>query len=151
IEYRGDTIRALGIEERMTVCNMTVEAGARAGMIAPDDKTFAFLEGRPYGPTGQLFERAVSRWRALASEPGARFDREVRIDAAEIAPQVTWGTNPGMVTDVSGRVPDPALMREASERGAAERALAYMGLEPNTPIVDIAIDRVFIGSCTNAR
>jgi 3-isopropylmalate/(R)-2-methylmalate dehydratase large subunit len=151
IEYRGETIGALGIEARMTVCNMTVEAGARAGMIAPDDKTFAFLEGRPYAPKGRALDAKIAEWRMLATEADARFDREVRIEASSIAPQVTWGTNPGMVTDVSGRVPDPAQMKEASERHAAERALAYMGLVPNTPIVDIAIDRVFIGSCTNAR
>ncbi|MFQ5691513.1 MAG: 3-isopropylmalate dehydratase large subunit [Nitrospinota bacterium] len=151
IEYRGEAIEALSMEERMTVCNMSIEAGARAGMIGPDDKTFAFLEGRRYVPKGKAFEERVAVWRSLRTDPGAAFDREVVLDAAEIAPQVTWGTNPGMVTDVTGAVPDPGAMEDEADRQAAERALAYMGLEPGTPMTEIAVDRVFIGSCTNSR
>jgi 3-isopropylmalate/(R)-2-methylmalate dehydratase large subunit len=151
IEYRGEAIEALSMEERMTVCNMSIEAGARAGMIAPDDVTFAFLEGRRHVPKGKAFQDRVEFWRTLRSDDGAHFDREVVVDAAEIAPQVTWGTNPGMVTDVTGEVPDPRKMDNEADRQAAGRALEYMGLEAGTSISDIPIDRVFIGSCTNSR
>jgi 3-isopropylmalate/(R)-2-methylmalate dehydratase large subunit len=151
IEYAGEAIHALSMEGRMTVCNMSVEGGARAGMVAPDDTTFAYLEGRPFVPRGKDFENAVSHWKSIATDPDATFDRVVELDAASIAPQVTWGTNPGMVTDVTGRVPDPASFADPVEREAAERALTYMGLSPGTRLVDIAVDRVFIGSCTNGR
>jgi 3-isopropylmalate/(R)-2-methylmalate dehydratase large subunit len=151
IEYRGEGIEALSMEERMTVCNMSIEAGARAGMIAPDEVTFAFLEGRRHVPEGGAFQDRVEYWRTLPSDDGAHFDREVVMDAAEIAPQVTWGTNPGMVTDVTGEVPNPRDMDNEADRQAAGRALEYMGLEAGTPIADIQIDRVFIGSCTNSR
>jgi 3-isopropylmalate/(R)-2-methylmalate dehydratase large subunit len=151
LEYAGDVIRGFSMESRMTVCNMSIEAGARAGMVAPDDTTFAYLEGRPGAPQGAAWERALDRWRALRSDADAAFDREVEIDVASLPPQVTWGTNPGMVAPVDGRVPDPGDLVEADEREAAERALAYMALEPGTPIEDIHVDRVFIGSCTNAR
>jgi 3-isopropylmalate/(R)-2-methylmalate dehydratase large subunit len=151
IEYSGDVIRGLSMEGRMTICNMSIEAGARAGMVAPDDTTFAYLEGRPAAPKGAEWERAVERWRVLASDENAVFDRDVEIDVRELAPQVTWGTNPGMVTSVEGAVPDPADFDDPDEREAAERALVYMALEPGTAIQDIRLDRVFIGSCTNAR
>jgi len=151
IEYAGSAIRALSMEERMTVCNMSIEAGARAGMVAPDAVTIEYLRGRPFSPQGAAFEPAAAGWLALASDPGARFDRELRFDAAEIAPQVTWGTSPGMVVPITGTVPDPASISDPGERQAATRALAYMDLKPGTPIRDIAVDRVFIGSCTNAR
>jgi 3-isopropylmalate/(R)-2-methylmalate dehydratase large subunit len=151
IEYAGEAIRALSMEGRMTVCNMSIEGGARAGMVAPDDTTFAYLEGRPFVPRGKDFESTVHHWKSMATDPGATFDRVVELDAASIAPQVTWGTNPGMVTEVTGRVPDPASFADPAEREAATRALAYMGLAPGTRLVDIAIDRVFIGSCTNGR
>ncbi len=151
IEYAGQAIRELSMEGRMTVCNMSIEGGARAGMVAPDDTTFAYLEGRPFVPRGKDFQTAVDTWKILASDPGASFDRVVELDAATIAPQVTWGTNPGMVTDVTGRVPDPNSFSDPVDRKAAERALEYMALEPGTPMVDIPLDRVFIGSCTNSR
>jgi 3-isopropylmalate/(R)-2-methylmalate dehydratase large subunit len=151
IEYAGEAIRALSMEGRMTVCNMSIEGGARAGMVAPDDATFAYLEGRPFVPRGKDFENAVNHWRSIATDPDATFDRVVELDAAQIAPQVTWGTNPGMVTDVTGRVPDPTSLADPAEREAAERALEYMGLAPGTRLVDVAVDRVFIGSCTNGR
>src|SRR5579859_1144112 len=151
IEYRGDAIRELSMEGRMTVCNMTIEGGARAGMVAPDDTTFAYLEGRPFTPRGADFVAAVDYWRALPSDAGAKFDREINLNAAEIAPQVTWGTNPGMVMDVTGRIPDPHSFNDPVDRKAAEAALRYMGLEPGTPIESIPVDRVFIGSCTNSR
>ena len=151
IEYTGEAIRSLSMEGRMTVCNMSIEAGARAGMIAPDDVTFDYIRGRPQVPQGVAFEAAVERWRALPTESGASFDAVVDIDAPSLEPFVTWGTNPGMVSRVTGRVPDPASFSEAMEREGAERALEYMGLEPDTPIQDIKIDRVFLGSCTNAR
>jgi 3-isopropylmalate/(R)-2-methylmalate dehydratase large subunit len=130
---------------------MSIEAGARAGLIAPDDTTFAYLEGRPAAPRGRAWEEALERWRALRSDPEARFDRTIEIDVSELAPQVSWGTNPGMVAPVDGRVPDPEDFDDPDEQAAAERALAYMALEPGTPIADIQLDRVFIGSCTNAR
>jgi 3-isopropylmalate/(R)-2-methylmalate dehydratase large subunit len=151
IEYAGPFVRGLSMEGRMTICNMSIEAGARAGMIAPDDTTFAYLEGRPGAPAGAASERALDAWRQLASDEDAVFDREVEVDVRELAPQVTWGTNPGMVAPVDGRVPDPSELADPDDRAAAERALAYMALEPGTPIADIAVDRVFIGSCTNAR
>src|SRR5689334_3496824 len=121
------------MEERMTVCNMSIEAGARAGMIAPDDRTFAYLEGRPHAPKGEAWTKSVEQWRRLPSDPGARYDAQVTLDASEIGPQVTWGTSPGMVADISGRVPNPAQLATEAERRAAERALEYMGLEPGTP------------------
>jgi 3-isopropylmalate/(R)-2-methylmalate dehydratase large subunit len=151
IEYAGSTIRALGIAGRLTVCNMSIEAGARAGMVAPDDTTFTYLHGRPYAPKGADWDRALGAWRLLTSDAGAHFDREVRLDAAEIAPMVTWGTSPEAAAPITGRVPDPADEPIASKRDAMERALAYMDLTPGTPLVDIAVDRVFIGSCTNSR
>ena len=151
IEYAGPFVRGLSMEGRMTICNMSIEAGARAGVIAPHDTTFAYLEGRPGAPAGAASERALDAWRQLASDEDAVFDREVEVDVRELAPQVTWGTNPGMVAPVDGRVPDPSELADPDDRAAAERALAYMALEPGTPIADIAVDRVFIGSCTNAR
>ena len=151
IEYTGEAIRALSMEERMTVCNMSIEAGARAGMIAPDDTTFAYLAGRPRAPSGAAWGRAVESWRALRTEPGASYDKRVVIDASTLAPQVTWGTSPGMVAEITGRVPDPADFPTEAERNAASRALAYMALAPGTPLEGLPIDRVFLGSCTNAR
>lgn len=151
IEYAGSAIRALSMEGRMTLCNMSIEAGARAGMVAPDEKTFAYVKGRPMAPQGDLFEQAVNAWQQLPSDPGAAFDKVVELRAEDIAPQVTWGTNPGMVTGVDGRVPDPAEMPDEKSRRAAERALEYMGLTPGTPITQITLDKVFIGSCTNSR
>jgi len=149
VEYAGDTIRALSVEERMTVCNMSIEGGARAGMIAPDEKTFAYLRGRKYAPKD--FDAAVERWKNLPSDPGAAFDRTLRIDAATLTPQVTWGTNPGQVVAVDSRVPSPADFVDPNDRKSAERALEYMGLKAGTPISDVAVERVFIGSCTNSR
>ncbi|NOT55349.1 MAG: 3-isopropylmalate dehydratase large subunit [Deltaproteobacteria bacterium] len=151
IEYTGSAIRALSMEGRMTLCNMSIEAGARAGMVAPDDTTFTYLRGRPLSPAGAMFDRAVAAWKQLASDPGAKFDQVVELRAEDIIPQVTWGTSPGMVTDINGKVPDPAAMPTSQQREATERALEYMGLTAGTPIKDIKIDRVFIGSCTNGR
>jgi len=151
IEYAGEAIRALSMEGRMTVCNMSIEGGARAGMVAPDETTFQYLEGRPYVPRGKDFQIAVDYWQSLATEPGATYDRVVELDAAQIAPQVTWGTNPGMVADVTGSIPDPNSFPNSVDRRGAEQALEYMGLRPGTKIVDIPVDRVFIGSCTNSR
>ena len=151
IEYAGSAIRGLSMEGRMTVCNMTIEAGARAGLIAVDQTTIDYVEGRPHAPSGALWEQAVSDWRRLHSDPGAQFDREIRIDAATIAPQVTWGTSPEMVVPVDGRVPDPALESDATRAEGMRRALAYMDLQPGLPITEIAVDHVFIGSCTNGR
>jgi 3-isopropylmalate/(R)-2-methylmalate dehydratase large subunit len=151
IEYAGDVLRDLSMEGRMTICNMSIEAGARAGMIAPDDVTFSYLEGRPAAPRGAAWERALDAWSELRSDPDAVFDREVEIDVGEISPQVTWGTNPGMVAPVDSVVPSPSDFADPERRESVERALAYMGLEPGTPISDINVDRVFIGSCTNAR
>jgi len=151
VEYAGDAIRALSMEERMTVCNMSIEWGARAGMIAPDDTTFAYLEGREHAPRGAAFERAVEDWRSLASDPEGEYDTHVVVDVTELVPQVTWGTNPGMVVPVTGAVPDPASFEDADDRIAAERALRYMDLRAGQRIEDIRVDRVFIGSCTNAR
>ena len=151
IEYTGSAIRGLSMEGRMTVCNMSIEAGARAGMIAPDETTFAYLEGRPRAPQGRDFASAVERWRELPSDKGAPFDRTVEIDASALAPYVTWGTNPGMSTPVTGNVPNPDSLPSEAERKAARAALAYMGLEGGEPIRELAIDRAFIGSCTNGR
>ncbi|HLF67910.1 MAG TPA: 3-isopropylmalate dehydratase large subunit, partial [Gaiellaceae bacterium] len=151
LEYAGEAIEELTMEGRLTICNMSIEAGARAGMIAPDDATFAYLEGRPAAPRGAQWERALDRWRALRSDEDAAFDREVEIDVSELEPQVTWGTNPGMVAPIGAAVPDPADYDDPDERLAVERALAYMGLEPGTRLEDVHVDRVFIGSCTNAR
>jgi len=151
IEYAGSAIRSLSMEGRMTVCNMSIEAGARAGMIAPDQVTFDYLEGRRFSPAGEEWSQAVAHWRSLASDPGARFDRELVLRAEELAPFVTWGTNPAMVVPVTERVPDPAAGRSEAERRSWQRALEYMALEPGKPIEELAIDRVFIGSCTNSR
>jgi len=151
IEYRGRAIEALSMEERMTVCNMSIEAGARAGMIAADKTTIDYLRGRRRVPIGADFDKLAERWARYRSDEGARFDRTVTFDAAKLAPQVTWGTNPGMVVEVGGCVPDPASFSDSTARNAAERALEYMGLKPGRRIEDIAIDRVFIGSCTNSR
>ncbi|HLY62405.1 MAG TPA: 3-isopropylmalate dehydratase large subunit [Terriglobia bacterium] len=151
IEYAGDAVRALSMEGRMTVCNMSVEAGARAGMVAPDDTTCAYMEGRPFVPRGKEFQAAAERWKSFASDVNAAYDRVVELDVSKIAPQVTWGTNPGMVTDVTGRVPDPREFHDAVDREAATRALEYMDLKPGTPFTEIPLDRVFIGSCTNSR
>src|SRR5215470_6731921 len=149
VEYAGEAVRALSMEGRMTLCNMSIEAGARAGMIAPDETTFAFVKGRRFAP--HEWEQATVRWRSLASDRGARYDKVVEIDASKLAPFVTWGTNPGMVVPVSGRVPLLAELNSNGERQAAQHMLEYMGLQPGTPIQKIAVDRVFIGSCTNSR
>ncbi|UWF78435.1 MULTISPECIES: 3-isopropylmalate dehydratase large subunit [Microbacterium] len=151
LEYRGSAIRALSMEGRMTICNMSIEAGARAGMVAPDETTFEYLKGRPHAPQGQDWEDAVAYWRTLPTDEGAVFDAEVFIDANELEPFVTWGTNPGQGTSLSGSVPHPADFTDASERAAAERALEYMDLKPGTPLKDVAVDAVFMGSCTNSR
>jgi 3-isopropylmalate/(R)-2-methylmalate dehydratase large subunit len=150
-EYGGEAIRGLSMDGRMTVCNMTIEGGARAGMVAPDDTTFAYLEGRAFVPRGKAFQEAVERWKLLRTDDGAAFDMTVEMQAADIAPQVTWGTNPGMVTSINGRVPDPHDFSDLNDQKATESALKYMGLKAGTPIVDIPVDRVFIGSCTNSR
>lgn len=151
IEYRGRAVRDLSMEGRMTICNMSIEAGARAGLIAPDDTTFEYLEGRPRAPQGAEWTMATARWRALATDAGAAFDRSVTIDVSSLAPQVTWGTNPGMVSDITGRVPVPAESDPVAVRGALERALDYMGLRPGEALEGLRVDRVFLGSCTNAR
>lgn len=151
IEFAGSTIRNLSVEGRMTLCNMAIEAGARSGMVAVDDKTIEYFKNRPFAPTGALWDSAVAYWKTLHTDPGAHFDRVVEIDATQIVPQVTWGTSPEMVLPVTGRVPDPEHEKDAVRRSGMERALEYMGLKPNTAIVDIKIDRVFIGSCTNSR
>jgi 3-isopropylmalate/(R)-2-methylmalate dehydratase large subunit len=151
IEFAGEAIQALSMEGRMTVCNMAIEAGARAGLVAVDQTTIDYLEGRPFAPKGPLWEQAVAAWRELHSDADAKFDREVVIEAGEIRPQVTWGTSPEMVAAVDGCVPDPAQEESPTRREGMQRALAYMGLAANTPITRIAIDKVFIGSCTNAR
>jgi 3-isopropylmalate/(R)-2-methylmalate dehydratase large subunit len=151
LEYRGEAIRALSMEARMTICNMSIEAGARAGMIAPDDTTFAYLHGRPHAPSGEDWERALGHWRTLRTDDDARFDAEVVLDAAAITPFVTWGTNPGQGLPLSASVPAPEDFADEGERAAAQRALEYMGLTPGTPLRDVAVDTVFIGSCTNAR
>jgi 3-isopropylmalate/(R)-2-methylmalate dehydratase large subunit len=151
IEYGGEAIRALSMEGRMTICNMSIEAGARAGMIAFDDTTLAYIKGRPMAPRGELWDRAVAAWQDLHSDPGASFDREIHLEAARIKPHVSWGTSPEMVATVDGRVPDPAQETDPVKREGMEKALVYMGLEPGTPITAICPDKVFIGSCTNGR
>jgi 3-isopropylmalate/(R)-2-methylmalate dehydratase large subunit len=151
IEYRGPAIRALSMEGRMTVCNMSIEGGARAGMIAPDDTTFAYLEGRPHSPQGAAWERALDDWRGLVTDPGAEFDHELTFDAAALAPAVTWGTNPAQSVSIDGRVPDPSELGSQAQQESARRALTYMGLQAGTAIRDIPVDTVFIGSCTNGR
>ncbi|HEX2315193.1 MAG TPA: 3-isopropylmalate dehydratase large subunit [Thermomonospora sp.] len=151
VEYRGEAVRGLSMEGRMTVCNMSIEAGARAGMIAPDEKTFAYLKGRPHAPQGEDWDRAVEYWTSLRTDDDAVFDKEVVIDAAELTPFVTWGTNPGQGLPLGESVPDPAAIEDPVERQAAERALEYMGLTAGTPLRDIAVDTVFVGSCTNGR
>jgi 3-isopropylmalate/(R)-2-methylmalate dehydratase large subunit len=151
VEYAGSAIEGLSMEGRLTLCNMSIEAGARAGMIAPDETTFAYIKGRPYAPVGEEWEQAVAKWRTLASDPGASFDQEVGLDAAEIAPMVTWGTSPEDALPITARVPDPASILDLDRRAATNRALEYMGLHPGTLLVDIPVNRVFIGSCTNGR
>ena len=151
VEYAGSAIRRLSMEGRMTVCNMTIEAGARAGLIAPDETTFEYLKGRPYVPKGAAWEQAVRFWRTLPSDPGARYDREVVLDAASIVPQVTWGTSPQDVLPITGRVPNPADEADANKRAAMARSLDYMGLTPGTKLAEVPVQRVFIGSCTNGR
>ncbi|SDM96264.1 3-isopropylmalate dehydratase large subunit [Allokutzneria albata] len=151
LEYRGSAIRALSMEARMTVCNMSIEAGARAGMIAPDETTFAYLKGRPHAPQGENWDAAVEYWRTLATDEGAEFDHEIRIDADELTPFVTWGTNPGQGLPLHASVPDPEQIADESERLAAEKALSYMDLRPGTPLRQISVDTVFLGSCTNGR
>ena len=151
IEYAGETIRSMTMEGRMTLCNMTIEAGARAGMVAPDEKTFEHLKNRPFAPLGDAFDLAVNSWKKLPSDPDAEFDLKVNLNANDVLPQVTWGTNPGMVTDINSKVPDPENIQNPMERKSVEQALKYMDLKANLPIKDIIIDRVFIGSCTNSR
>ncbi len=151
IEFAGEAIEALSMEGRMTVCNMTIEAGARAGMVAVDEKTIDYVRGRPFSPSGDQFEQAATFWRTLRSDPDAKFDRVIELRAEEIKPQVTWGTSPEMVTTIDGAVPDPEEERDPVKREGIERALDYMGLEPKTPVTDIYLDKVFIGSCTNSR
>ncbi|HEX6923059.1 MAG TPA: 3-isopropylmalate dehydratase large subunit [Bacillales bacterium] len=151
IEFTGDVVRAMSMEERMTMCNMSIEAGARAGLISPDETTFDYLKGKRYAPEGEAFDEAVEGWKALATDEGAEYDRTIELDGDEIEPQVTWGTNPSMGVQVHGKVPDPNDCTDEGERGTIEHALNYMGLEPNTRITDIEIQHVFIGSCTNSR
>ena len=151
IEYRGSAFRSMSMEGRMTVCNMSIEAGAKAGLIAPDDTTFAYLEGRKHAPTGAAWEQALDEWRSLVTDDDAAFDKEVALDAASLVPHVSWGTNPGQVVRIDDAVPDPASFLDAAERSAAERALEYMGLTAGTPMRDVPVDTVFIGSCTNSR
>jgi 3-isopropylmalate/(R)-2-methylmalate dehydratase large subunit len=151
IEYAGSTFRQMSMEGRMTVCNMTIEAGARAGLVAPDETTFAYVKGRPYAPKGAAWEEAVAYWRTLPSDAGAQYDKRVGLDAAQIAPHVTWGTNPEQTAPITGRVPDPRQIDDPMKRAAVERALKYMQLAPNTPLAEIPVQRVFIGSCTNSR
>ncbi|GAB6858179.1 3-isopropylmalate dehydratase large subunit [Microbacterium xylanilyticum] len=151
LEYRGSAIRALSMEGRMTICNMSIEAGARAGMVAPDETTFAYVQGKPHAPQGQDWEDAVAYWKTLPTDEGATFDAEVFIDADELEPFVTWGTNPGQGSSLSSAVPDPADIADPNERSAAERALEYMDLKPGTPLKEVKVDAVFMGSCTNSR
>jgi 3-isopropylmalate/(R)-2-methylmalate dehydratase large subunit len=151
VEFAGSTLRALSMEGRMTVCNMAIEAGARAGMVAFDETTLEYVKGRRFAPQGADWDRAVAYWRTLRSDPGAKFDREVTLDARQIRPHVTWGTSPEMVVTVEDSVPDPDKEKDSVRREGMERALQYMGLKPRTPITDIRIDKVFIGSCTNSR
>jgi 3-isopropylmalate/(R)-2-methylmalate dehydratase large subunit len=151
IEYAGEAVRSLSMEGRMTMCNMSIEGGARAGLVAPDETTFAFLKGRPQAPKGALWEAAVAYWKTLASDAGAAYDKEIVIKAADIAPQVTWGTSPQDVVAITGRVPDPAQVADEGKRNAMQRSLDYIGLAPGTPMADVKVDKVFIGSCTNGR
>jgi 3-isopropylmalate/(R)-2-methylmalate dehydratase large subunit len=151
LEYRGSVFRAMSMEGRMTVCNMSIEAGARAGLVAPDDVTFAYLEGRPHAPKGQAWEHALDDWRALVTDAGAAFDKEVVLDGASIRPHVSWGTNPSQVVPIDANVPSPDEYADASQRESAARALEYMGLTAGTPLRDVNVDTVFIGSCTNSR
>ena len=151
IEYAGPGVAALSVEQRMTMCNMSIEAGARAGLVSPDQKVFDYVKGRPYAPTGRLWDEALAYWRTLPSDPGARYDREVAITAGEVEPMVTWGTNPEQVAPVTGRIPDPEAEADPDRRSRMEKALAYMALKPGTELQRIAIDRAFIGSCTNSR
>jgi 3-isopropylmalate/(R)-2-methylmalate dehydratase large subunit len=151
IEYAGEVFRAMSLEGRMTVCNMSIEAGARAGMVAPDEATYAYLKGRPYAPQGAAWDQAMAYWTSLPSDPGAVFDREVSLRGEEIAPMVTWGTSPQDAGPITGRVPDPDEADSAERRDGMRAALAYMGLKPGERLADIAVDRVFIGSCTNSR
>jgi 3-isopropylmalate/(R)-2-methylmalate dehydratase large subunit len=151
IEFAGEAIRGLSMEGRMTLCNMSIEAGARAGMVAVDEKTIEYVKGRPMAPKGAMWDRAVTYWRTLVSDPGAKFDKVVTLDAASIQPQVTWGTNPQMVTTIDGKVPDPAQVKDPVQREWIERALKYMDLKPNMPIAEIRPDKIFIGACTNSR
>jgi 3-isopropylmalate/(R)-2-methylmalate dehydratase large subunit len=151
IEYAGEAVRALSMESRMTLCNMSIEAGARAAMVAPDEITFAYVKGRRYAPAGADWDNAVAHWRSLATDPGARYDKTIELNASELAPYVTWGTNPGMVVSVGGNVPQLNELKTEADRGTVQRMLDYMGLQPGTPIEDIPVDRVFIGSCTNSR
>jgi len=151
LQYAGPAVESLSMEGRMTVCNMSIEAGARAGMIGPDETTFAFIEGRPFATRGEAWEQALASWKALPTDTGAVFDREVTLAAADIAPTVTWGTSPQDALPITGRVPDPAAVGDAGRRESMARALAYMGLRPGTPLGEIAVNRVFIGSCTNSR
>jgi len=151
VEYAGSTIRAMSMDERMTVCNMSIEAGARAGMVAPDETTFAYLQGRPFAPRGDAWGKVLAYWETLPSDADAKFDREVELSANEIAPTVTWGTSPQDALPITGRVPDPAAIGDDARRESMERALAYMGLRPGTPLSEVTVDRVFIGSCTNSR
>ena len=151
IEYRGQTIRDLSIEERMTICNMTIEGGARAGLISPDEKTFDYIRNREYAPKGEAFERALANWKDLGTDSGATFDKNITIQVNQIAPQVSWGTNPSQVTDVTANVPDPAEIDDPKDRNAVISALTYMGIKAGTHITDLALDRIFIGSCTNSR
>jgi 3-isopropylmalate/(R)-2-methylmalate dehydratase large subunit len=150
-EYAGSTFRDMSMEGRMTVCNMSIEAGARAGLVAPDETTIAYVKGRPYAPKGAAWEQAVAYWRTLPSDPGAKYDKEAHLDAADIAPHVTWGTSPQDVAPITGRVPDPAQVEDPLKRAAMLRSLEYMALAPNTRLVDVPVERVFIGSCTNSR
>jgi 3-isopropylmalate/(R)-2-methylmalate dehydratase large subunit len=151
IEFSGSTMRSLSMEGRMTLCNMAIEAGARAGMVAPDETTFAYIKGRPFAPQGEMFDQAVQAWKQLASDPDAHFDAVYDINVEGLSPQVTWGTNPGMVVDVAGVVPDPAEQSDPLKRQSYERALRYMELTPGQKMTDIKLDTVFIGSCTNSR
>ncbi|HEV2129409.1 MAG TPA: 3-isopropylmalate dehydratase large subunit [Thermomicrobiales bacterium] len=151
VEYRGSVIESLSMEGRMTICNMSIEAGAKAGMVAPDDTTYRYVEGRPHAPKGKLWEQALEDWQSLRTDEDAEFDHEVGLDGSTIQPHVSWGTNPGQVAPIDSRVPDPDSYQSASDRNAAERALQYMALKPGTAIRDIAVDKVFIGSCTNSR
>ena len=151
VEYTGEAIKSLSMEGRMTVCNMSIEAGARAGLIAPDEKTFEYIKGKPFSPAGSDWDEAVAGWRTLPTDPGATYDTLVELDAAEIAPHVSWGTSPGMVAPITANVPSPDTFTDPADRRAAERALEYMGLDAGAPLNGIALDTVFIGSCTNGR